>query len=79
MDDFESRHASILTAAEIASVRAIRTNIAASIDWSNNNLPRVDAWLREHYGGGSSAVTANLLVLVSCLLVLFSHVQNTLV
>lgn len=75
MDEFESRHASIFTAAEIASVRAIRTNIAASINWSKNNLETVDAWLREHYGDGASAVTASLLLLVSCLFALFSHVQ----
>lgn len=75
MDEFESRHAPIFTAAEIAAVRAIRTNIAASINWSQNHLETVDGWLREHYGDGASAVTASLLLLVSCLLVLFNQVQ----
>lgn len=74
MDEFESRHASILTAAEVASVGAIRTNIAASINWSENNFEAVNAWLKENYGDGASAVTGSLLLLVSCILYLFNNV-----
>lgn len=75
MDEFESRHSSIFTAGEIAAVRAIRTNIDASINWNKNNLAVVDSWLTENYGNGASGVTASLLLLVSCLLALFNHVQ----
>lgn len=77
MDEFESRHASIFTAAEIAGVNAIRTNIAASITWSENNLQIVDTWLKDNFGDtdGASTVTGSLLLLASCLLAMFNHVQ----
>ncbi|KAH9643209.1 hypothetical protein HF086_012871 [Spodoptera exigua] len=52
IDELSSRHQSILTAGELASIAGIRENIAASITWNTDNAAIVEDWLQDNYGNG---------------------------
>ncbi|KAM3967320.1 aminopeptidase N [Aphomia sociella] len=65
---FEARYQSVFTAGERASVAAIKENIGASIDWSNNNLASVNMWLNNNYGNGAIALTSSLVMVLTVIL-----------
>nr|ASU92546.1 aminopeptidase N [Achaea janata] len=77
VDELYSRHQAIFTAGELASIAAIRENIAASITWSNENAATVEDWLRQNYGDGdgdgAAAMTASLVLLISALVAIFNY------
>nr|AAD31184.1 aminopeptidase N 2 [Lymantria dispar] len=73
VDELYSRHESIFTAGELASIAGIRENIAASITWSNENANTVEDWLFENYGSGVAALTSSLIILISVFVTIFNH------
>ncbi|XP_045494019.1 aminopeptidase N-like [Colias croceus] len=73
MDTFVARHRAIFTAGELASVAAIRENIAASITWANNNYDSVNSWFNVNYGSNSVALTSGFIILISFFITIFNH------
>ncbi|CAG4917258.1 unnamed protein product [Colias eurytheme] len=73
MDTFVARHQAIFTAGELASVAAIRENIAASITWANNNYDSVNSWFNVNYGSNSVALTSGFIILISLFITIFNH------
>ncbi|KAJ2952370.1 hypothetical protein O0L34_g4654 [Tuta absoluta] len=71
MNVFVARYGAIMTAGELATVAEIRANIEASINWTNEHLATVEAWLQANYGGAEPdagcAITSNILVILSAL------------
>ncbi|PZC76118.1 hypothetical protein B5X24_HaOG205148 [Helicoverpa armigera] len=71
---FEQRYQNIFTAGELASIAGIKENIAASITWSTQNAPIVEAWLRTNYGeSGATALVSGFLVLISIVVTIYNH------
>nr|ADL38969.1 aminopeptidase N2 [Diatraea saccharalis] len=71
---FATSHANIFTAGELASIAAIRENIAASVSWNDQNLNNVESWINDYYYTGSaSAMTASIVVLLSFFVTLFNQ------
>ncbi|XP_073942543.1 aminopeptidase N-like [Choristoneura fumiferana] len=73
IDELVSRHQAILTAGEVASIAAIRENIAASITWSDQNFALVDSWLRINFRSNANALTSSFLVMFSAIVVIFNN------
>ncbi|XP_073943307.1 aminopeptidase N-like [Choristoneura fumiferana] len=73
IDELVSRHQAILTAGEVASIAAIRENIAASITWSDQNFALVDSWLRLNFRSNANALTSSFLVMFSAIVVIFNN------
>ncbi|XP_075971880.1 aminopeptidase N-like [Anticarsia gemmatalis] len=80
VDQLYNTHQAIFTAGELASIAAIRENIAASIYWTNENAATVEAWLTENYGdkqedddSSATAVTSSLVVLISAFVAIFNY------
>ncbi|XP_038223211.1 aminopeptidase N-like [Zerene cesonia] len=65
IDTFVARHQAIFSAGELASIAAIRENIAASITWANNNYDSVNSWFNVNYGSNSVALTSSFIILIS--------------
>ncbi|KAL4705520.1 hypothetical protein ACJJTC_011462 [Scirpophaga incertulas] len=73
IDELVRKHGNIFTAAEEASIGAIRENIAASTNWREKNLDVVTSWLKDYYKDGASAMTAGFLVIISIAVTLFNY------
>ncbi|XP_050343242.1 aminopeptidase N-like [Nymphalis io] len=73
IDTFASRYNNIFSAAERASVAAIRENIAASITWTNNNYNMVNNWLNVNYGSNANILTSSFLIIISIFVTLYNY------
>ncbi|XP_013142058.1 PREDICTED: aminopeptidase N-like [Papilio polytes] len=69
---FITRHQSIFTAGELASIGAIQENIAASIAWSQQNYATVSSWLNENFRSNANTITSSLLILISIFIALYN-------
>ncbi|XP_072939565.1 aminopeptidase N-like [Epargyreus clarus] len=73
IDTFFNRHQSIFTAGELASIAAIRENIAASITWTNDHYDVVNTWLRDTHGSNANIITSSFIIILSVLVTLFNY------
>ncbi|KAG7308130.1 DNA-(apurinic or apyrimidinic site) lyase [Plutella xylostella] len=73
IDEFSNKYANVFTAGEMASVAAIKENIAASITWNSQNAATVEAWLRKNFGtDGASTVSASITIIISAMVTIYN-------
>nr|ACF34999.1 Cry1Ab-RR resistance protein APN2 [Ostrinia furnacalis] len=73
VDQLFNRHQFIFTAGELASIGAIRENIAASLTWSAEYLDTVESWLVENYTDSASIITSSFVIFISIFISIFNH------